>query len=76
MLDTVRRINAWFRSATRADVDTLLSKIILSDRQQMIFDMFYIRKQNIGYIADSLNVCSLVVSKELNVIRNKIIRII
>lgn len=72
----VLRVNHYFKSATRADVDTLLSKIILSDRQQMIFDMFYIRKQNIGYIADSLNVCSLVVSKELNVIRNKIIRII
>lgn len=72
----VFRVNHYFKSATRADVDTLLSKIILSDRQQMIFDMFYIRKQNIGYIADSLNVCSLVVSKELNVIRNKIIRII
>ena len=72
----VLRVNHYFKLANRADVDTLLTKIILSDRQKTIFDMFYIRKQNIGYIADSLNVCSLVVSKELNIIRNKIIRII
>lgn len=68
----VVEINEWFRYATRADVNDLLSKIILSERQTRIFEMFYLRDMNIGFIADSLNCSSSVVSEELNTIRCKI----
>lgn len=54
MYSIVRTINAYFKIATRADVNDLLSKIILSERQQRIFEMFYIKRQNIGFIADTL----------------------
>ena len=50
----IKRINAYFKTATRADVNELLSKIILSERQTRIFEMFYLKRQNIGFIADSL----------------------
>ncbi len=76
MLITVRRINKWFKDATRADVNDLLGKIILSDRQTRIFEMFYLKRQNIGFIADTLNVCPLVVSNELKLIRDKIEKVI
>ncbi len=76
MNSTVRMINQWFRTATRADVNNILSKIILSERQTRIFEMFYIKRQNIGFIADSLNVCQLVISNELRIIREKIEHII
>ena len=72
MYATVRRINQWFRTATRADVNNLLSKIILSDRQIRIFEMFYIKRQNIGFIADTLGFSERVVSDDLNLIRDKI----
>ena len=45
MSTTVRRINEWFRTATRADVNDLLEKIVLSDRQTRIFEMFYIKRR-------------------------------
>ena len=71
-MSIVRTINAYFKIATRADVNDLLSKIILSERQTRVFEMFYIKRQNIGYIADSLGFSERVISEELTQIRDKI----
>lgn len=76
MLITVRRINKWFKDATRADVNDLLGKIILSDRQTRIFEMFYIKRQNIGFIADTLGFSERVICEELELIRRKISAVI
>lgn len=73
---TVRKINKWFKNATRADVNDLLSKVVLSDRQTRIFEMFYIKRQNIGFIADSLFCSQTVVNEELFLIRDKISAVI
>ena len=72
----IKRINSWFKTATRADVNDLLGKIILSDRQTRIFEMFYLKRQNIGFIADTLGFSERVICEELNVIRDKISRAI
>lgn len=69
---TVRKINQWFKTATRADVNDLLSKIILSERQTRVFEMFYLKRQNIGFIADTLCCSPTVISEELFLIRDKI----
>ena len=37
MSATVRKINDWFKTANRYDVNELLEKIVLSDRQTRIF---------------------------------------
>ena len=68
----IKEINNYFKTATRADVNDLLGKVILSERQTRIFEMFYLRDMNIGFIADSLNCSPSVVSEELNTIRCKI----
>jgi predicted DNA-binding protein YlxM (UPF0122 family) len=70
----VKLINQFFKTATRADVNDLLSKIILSERQTRIFEMFYLRDMNIGFIADSVNCSPSVISEELKIIRDKIER--
>lgn len=70
---TVRKVNAWFRNASRADVDSLLSKVILSERQEKIFDMFYIRQKDLGFIADSLCMSYPAAKSELSSIREKIL---
>ena len=72
----VRRINHWFSKATREDVNNLLSKIILSERQTRIFEMFYLKRQTIGYIADYLGTSQPVICRELSVIRDKILTVI
>ena len=71
-MSIVRTVNAYFKIATRADVNELLSKIILSERQTRIFEMFYLKRQNIGFIADTLGFSERVISEELEVIRRKI----
>lgn len=71
-----KSINNFFRKAVKKDVDEITSEIILSDRQKQIFEMFYIKKQNIDFIADSLCVCKMVVNNELKIIREKIARIL
>lgn len=71
-MSIVRTINAYFKIATRADVNELLSKIILSERQTRIFEMFYLKRQNIGFIADTLGFSERVISEELETIRHKI----
>jgi DNA-directed RNA polymerase specialized sigma subunit len=76
MHSIVRTINAYFIIATRADVNELLSKIILSERQQRIFEMFYLKRQNIGFIADTLGFSERVISEELDIIRRKISTVI
>ncbi len=76
MLEAVRKVNSYFKNATRPEVDNLLSQIILSERQADIFDMYYIKKKDVGFIADSLGVCNLVVNIELKRIREKILKVI
>lgn len=76
MFKTVRAVNGWFRLAKRSDIDKILSEIILSERQEKIFEMFYLKKHDIGFIADTLYVSPTVVSVELKEIRDKIYAII
>lgn len=76
MSKDIKRINTFFRTALKDDVDSLRARIILSQRQERIFDMFYVKKNDIGFIADSLNVCVSVVNDELRLIRGKILRVI
>ena len=71
-----KRINDFFRKAIKKDVDDIESELVLSDRQRIIFTMFYIQKKNIDYIADSLCVCKMVVNNELKAIRNKMAKIL
>ncbi len=71
-----KRINDFFRKAIKKDVNDIESELILSDRQRVIFTMFYIQKKNIDYIADSLCVCKMVVNNELKAIRNKMAKIL
>ena len=72
MSDKVKAINSFFRSASRKDVDRIMAEMILSDRQRNVFDMYYIRRLDAGFIADTLNVSYSVIKAELNAIRNKV----
>ena len=75
-MSKVKAVNAFFAGANRADVDSMKDKIILSDRQDIIFTMFYLQKKDIGYIADTLCVSQAVINRELKKIRDKILSIL
>ena len=76
MSKIIKNINNFFKKAVKKDIDKINNEIVLSERQQKIFEMFYIKKQNIDFIADSLCVCKMVVNNELKIIRIKIARIL
>lgn len=74
MSETSRAVNTFFKEAIRSEVDTLVENLMLSDRQKSIYEMFYVRKLDIDFIADSLGCCSRVVQRELRIIRKKIVK--
>lgn len=76
MSATVTKINRVFKCLTKVELDELLSKIVLSERQSKIFDMFYIQKKDIGFIADTLYVSVSVINCELRLIREKMMKVI
>lgn len=72
MSELVKRVNRFFTTANRDEIEAVLGKLILSDRQSQIVEMFYLRKLNIDYIADTLGFCSNVVDRDLLIIRKKL----
>ena len=76
MSEIIKSINRFFKFAVRKDVEKVRNDIILSERQMKIFNMFYIERHDINFIADSLNVCSMVINNELKVIRIKLMKVI
>ena len=73
MSTTSKAVNAFFRDAIRKDVDGLAYNLLLTKRQEQIYEMFYIQRQDINYIADTIGCCARVVKKELRTIRKKIV---
>ena len=76
MSEIIKSINLFFNFVIREDVEKVRNDIILSERQMKIFNMFYLEKHDINFIADSLGVCSMVINNELKVIRIKLMKII
>lgn len=74
--ETSRRINRFFKSAIKKEVDEAAGKISLSDRQSIIFNDFYVRRSDVNTIADKIGSSPETVYKELKAIRRKLIRII
>ena len=72
MSNQSKAVNDFFRDALKKDVDSLLENLVLTDRQNMIFTMKYIKGYDINFIADTLGCCSRVIQKELRKIRAKI----
>ena len=48
--------------------------LLLSDRQERIFRMYYIRRLDIGFIADDIGISIDVVNRELKTIRRKLLK--
>lgn len=65
-------INSFFILADREEVNDVLSRIILTERQHTIFEMKYIKGKEINFIADTIGLSSYSVDKELRKIRAKI----
>ena len=56
----------------KPSVESVKDSIILTDRQETIFKMYYIQGKDVNFIADSLYISASVVCRELKTIRAKI----
>ena len=72
----VTMINAFFKNALKEDVEKAKERIILTERQGRIFDMYYIKGHDINYIADNLFMSPSTINKELKKIREKLIKVL
>lgn len=72
----VKQINAFFRDATKQDIQEIENKLSLTEFQVKVFSMYYVKKQNIGYIADILFCGRSKINDELKKIRNQIKKIL
>ena len=73
MSTTSKAVNSFFRDAIRKDVENLACELLLSDRQLHIYELFYLKKQDINYIADTVGCSASVVQRELRRIRKKLV---
>lgn len=76
MSDEIKKINGFFKDANKSELNKIESQILLSERQEKIFTMFYVKKQNINFIADTLFVSSMTVNHELKIIRKKLLKLL
>lgn len=76
MSQSLKDINSFFKTAVKSDLDGLKDNLLLSDRQDKIFHMYYIRRLDLNFIADELGVCPLVISNELKIIRKKLVKVL
>lgn len=76
MSDEIKKINSFFKDANKPELNKIESQILLSERQERIFTMFYIKKNNIDFIADTLFVSAMTVNHELKIIRKKLLKLL
>ena len=73
MSESSKKVNNFFKNANRADLQIITDDIIFSERQEKVMEMFYLKKKGINFIADTLNISSDSIKKDLYGIRQKII---
>jgi len=70
------KVNAFFKTAVKKEVDYLTENLILSEKQKKIFNMYYLERQCIDFIADSVNSSRSAVCSDLKIIRDRIMKLI
>jgi len=76
MSELTKKINQFFRLATRKEVQEIKDKIYISDHLEEVFRMYYIEKKNIGYIADVTGYGVTKINNDLRLLREKINRLL
>ena len=72
MSELSKRINEFFRSATRNEVKQVKDNIYISEHLEKVFDLFYIQKKDIEYIAFVTGYSRGKIEADLRLLRAKI----
>lgn len=76
MSELSKRVNEFFKLATKSEVTKIKEELYFSDHLQEVFDMFYIQKKDIDYIAYKTNFSKGKIEADLRLIRKKLSRLI
>ena len=76
MSELSKRINRFFKIATKTELNNIKEEIILSDQEQKVFEMFYIEKKDIDFIAYTTKYSKGKIESDLRNIRKKLNRLI
>lgn len=76
MSELSRRINEFIRLATRADIKQIKDNIYISEHLEKVFDMFYLQKKDIDFIAYSTGWSRGKIEADLRLLRSKISKLI
>jgi DNA-directed RNA polymerase specialized sigma24 family protein len=76
MSELTKKINQFFRLATRKEVQEIKDKIYISEHLEQVFNMYYIQKKSIGYIADIIGYDISKINRDLRLLREKINRLL
>lgn len=76
MSELTKKINQFFKLATRCEVQEVKDKIYISEHLEQVFTMYYIEKKSIGYIADVTGYGVTKINSDLRLLREKISKIL
>lgn len=76
MSELTKKINNFFKLATRKEVQEIKNEIYISEHLEKVFTMYYIEKKSIDYIADITGYGTRKINKDLKLIREKINRLL
>ena len=72
----IKRINEFFKLATKNEVKQIKDNIYISEHLEKVFDMFYLQKKDINFIAYTTNCSKAKINADLRLIREKISKLL
>lgn len=76
MSELSKKMNQFFKLATRSEVQEVKDKIYISDHLEQVFNMYYLQHKSISYIADTTGYGVRKINADLKLLREKINKII
>lgn len=76
MSELSRRVNEFFRSATRNEVKQVKDELYISEHLNEVFEMFYLQRKDIEYIAYTTGYSRGKIEADLRLLRRKLSKLI
>jgi len=76
MSELSKRVNEFFKLATKSEITKVKDELYFSDHLQKVFQMFYIEKKDIDFIAYTTNYSKGKIEADLRLIRRKLSKLI
>lgn len=74
IMSDVTRLNEFLRSVSRPDFESVAGRLLLTERQEKVLDMYFVKRKDVGFIADALFISPRVIRREIHRIRSRILR--